>query len=387
MHNAFPLSMGQMRDGDPSNNPVLDFNKTDKGKISASDEDDQSFNDDGAENDQGKGKRVSLWQRVKWTDAMVRLLITAVSYIGEDTFSDCGPGVRRKYVNLQKKGKWKSISAVMSERGFYVSPQQCEDKFNDLNKRYKKLNDILGRGISCEVVENPALLELMDHLSERTKDEVRKILSSKQLFYEAMCSYHNGNRLHLPHDPALQRSLQLALRNKDDHETSDSRRQVTDDGDNDQDADADDQDECEDNRSKDTYSVTVDPAKRMRQGPGVEDFGFDTAASSQELHKTFYLQQQNQNADVNLTLPGGPKAGWSQEQLLKARRVFLEQRKLQIEMDILEVRKQCLEWESISKKRNRELENVAMENEMMKLKNEQMALELKQKEMNMNLNH
>ncbi|KAJ6817292.1 uncharacterized protein M6B38_412110 [Iris pallida] len=69
----------------------------------------------------------------------------------------------------------------------------------------------LRRGTSCKVVENPSLLDVMDHLSDKAKDDVRKILSSKHLFYEEMCSYHNGNRLHLPADPALHRSLQLAL--------------------------------------------------------------------------------------------------------------------------------------------------------------------------------
>lgn len=32
-----------------------------------------------------------------------------------------------------------------------------------------------------------------------------------------MCSYHNGNRLHLPHDPALQRSSRLRCRDDDEH--------------------------------------------------------------------------------------------------------------------------------------------------------------------------
>lgn len=68
------------------------------------------------------------------------------------------------------------------KKGCYVSPQQCEDKFNDLNKRYKRLNDILGRGIACRVVENPTLLDSMDHLSSKVKEDVRKLLSSKHLF-------------------------------------------------------------------------------------------------------------------------------------------------------------------------------------------------------------
>ncbi|KVH98620.1 hypothetical protein Ccrd_023156, partial [Cynara cardunculus var. scolymus] len=209
IHENLPLRMGMMQDCD-RHNPTIslaDFGKGERGKSCVSDEDEPSFAEDGHENrnDDNRGKNMSPWQRVKWSDPMVRLLITAVSYIGEDAAMEYGGGSRRKYSNLQKKGKWKSVSKVMAERGHFVSPQQCEDKFNDLNKRYKRLNEILGRGTSCEVVENPSLLDLMDHVSDKAKEEVRKILSSKHLYYEEMCSYHNGNRLHLPPDPELQR--------------------------------------------------------------------------------------------------------------------------------------------------------------------------------------
>ncbi|KAF3591050.1 hypothetical protein DY000_02023771 [Brassica cretica] len=53
---------------------------------------------------------------------------------------------------------------------------------------------------------NPMLLDSIGYLNDKEKDDVRKIMSSKQLFCEEMCSYNNGNRLHLPHDLALQRS-------------------------------------------------------------------------------------------------------------------------------------------------------------------------------------
>ncbi|PWA69642.1 hypothetical protein CTI12_AA295560 [Artemisia annua] len=209
IHESFPLRMGVMQDCTRHNQTVAlsDLGKGDRGKNSVSDEDEPSYTEEGHDNqnNENRGKNMSTWHRVKWSDPMVRLLITAVSYIGEDASMEHGGGARRKYANLQKKGKWKSVSKVMAERGHFVSPQQCEDKFNDLNKRYKRLNEILGRGTSCEVVENPSLLDLMDHVSDKAKDEVRKILSSKHLYYEEMCSYHNGNRLHLPPDPELQR--------------------------------------------------------------------------------------------------------------------------------------------------------------------------------------
>ncbi|KAG2309883.1 hypothetical protein Bca4012_082595 [Brassica carinata] len=53
------------------------------------------------EGDKSSSAKGSLWQRVKWTDNMVKLLITAVSYIGDDSSMDGGN--RRKFAALQKK--------------------------------------------------------------------------------------------------------------------------------------------------------------------------------------------------------------------------------------------------------------------------------------------
>ncbi|KAL2554306.1 sequence-specific DNA binding transcription factor [Forsythia ovata] len=138
--------------------------------------------------------RTSPWQRVKWTDNMVRLLIMVVFYIGDEVGSEGNDPANKKKGGgvLQKKGKWKSVSRAMMEKGFYVSPQQCEDKFNDLNKRYKRVNDILGKGTACRVVENQSLLDSMDHLSPKMKEEVKKLLNSKHLFFREMCAYHNS---------------------------------------------------------------------------------------------------------------------------------------------------------------------------------------------------
>lgn len=306
-----PLTMGQIQ-LNPINNLAA------RGKISASEEDEPSnFNEE--------GKHLSVWHRIKWTGSMVKLLITALSYIDEDVAPESG---RRKYVILHKKGKWKTVSKVMAQRGFCVSPQQCEDKFNDLNKRYKKLNDILGRGTSCQVVENPALLEMMDHLPEKAKDEVKKILSSKHLFYEEMCSYHNRNRLHLPHDLELQRSLQLALRSRDGIDEDDL------------DPEADDHVEHEENFSR----IRQDSAKRMKQG-----------------HEAVNLELQK----------------W-----MKSRLVLLEQQKVDLEMYTLEMEKEKLKWQWLSRKKDRDLEKMKMENERMRIENEQMALELERIESN-----
>lgn len=158
-----------------------------------------------------------LWSRMKWTDAMVRLLIMVVYNAGDDGEGAVaaaiggggGGGGSRAAAHghghgsataaahaQQKKGKWKSVSRTMGEHGFTVSPQQCEDKFNDLNKRYKRVVDLLGRGKACAVVESPALLDAMDELPPRAKEEARKLLSSKHLFFREMCNYHNSPHPH-----------------------------------------------------------------------------------------------------------------------------------------------------------------------------------------------
>ncbi|KAJ4898331.1 sequence-specific DNA binding transcription factor [Raphanus sativus] len=148
-------------------------------------------------------RRVSQWHRMKWTDTMVRLLIMAVFYIGDEGGAVNDQAEAKKKTGggggmLQKKGKWKSVSRAMVEKGFSVSPQQCEDKFNDLNKRYKRVNDILGKGTACRVVENQGLLDTMDHhLTPKLKEEVKKLISSKHLFFKEMCAYHNSCGSHL----------------------------------------------------------------------------------------------------------------------------------------------------------------------------------------------
>ncbi|XP_010930979.1 uncharacterized protein [Elaeis guineensis] len=382
MHEVFQLTM-QDCNHQPAV-PVTDYNKGEHGKTSMSDDDDLNFMEDGADgqNEAGNGKKGFPWQRMKWTRAMVRLLITAVSYVGEDAMSEYNSGGRRKYAILQKKGKWKAISKVMAERGCYVSPQQCEDKFNDLNKRYKRLTDILGRGTSCRVVENPALLDQMD-ISDKLKEDARKILSSKHLFYEEMCSYHNGNRLNLPHDPALQRSLQLVLRSREEHDT---RRAVHED------VDEDDQSADTDNEEDDAEEHTVLHGdvggscfpKRMKHMVDHEEVGFGNPSGSQDCTRRPY--PQSMSVDMNQVLPEGSTVAWGDKNLISSHSLQMEEQRLKIQLQMLELERQRFKWQRFSKKKDRELNKMRMENERMKLENERLALELKRKEFEIDLN-
>lgn len=332
-----------------------------------------SDEDDHEDANAGKGKKASQWHRVKWSDDMVRLLITAVSYISEETANEYGGGVRRKFVHLQKKGKWKSISKVMAERGHFVSSQQCEDKFNDLNKRYKRLNDLCGKGTTCQVVEKPSLLDDLD-IPEKSKEEARKILTSKHLHYEEMCSYHNGNRLYLPPDMELQRLLRLALRSKDEHDDNDVKRHPHDDNDElEHEADYDDRVECEEH-----LGIC---AKRAKQCLRPEEFSFRNSVNPVDSNKSLGFQVENAEADPRRLPSEGMKTNMSQKQWIEYRNLQIEEQRLHIQEQMLELEKERLKWQRFCRKKDQELEAAKMEIEKMRLENERMALELKRKEM------
>ncbi|XP_028054338.1 uncharacterized protein LOC114258567 [Camellia sinensis] len=376
--NVMPLRASKMQETDQ---PVsfLNFdNKVGRVKISASDDDGSNVVERGVD-----GKKEFAWHRVKWTDEMVKLLITAVSYIGDEaTFDFNGGGRTSMSAVLPKKGKWKSISKVMDERGYHVSPQQCEDKFNDLNKRYKRLNDILGRGTSGQVVENPTLLDSMD-LSEKAKDDVRKILSSKQLFYKEMCSYHNKNRLYLPHDQALQQSLQLALISKDNFEHYELTTLHKPD-----DLDEEDQDSASDDRSG-----KAEEGHAICNSNGRE-FDFPGVSAKRKKREEEENKVVGSGNALNLLSPvPHPVTNFAnvnqerfQNRWMMSRSLRLEEQKLKIQAQMLELERQRLRWYRVNEQEDMELEKMRMENERMKLKNERLALEIKRREMGADYN-
>ncbi|WVZ07279.1 hypothetical protein V8G54_020625, partial [Vigna mungo] len=59
--------------------------KTNKLQITLSDEDEPGFT---AEDSGDPKRKMSPWHRMKWTDTMVRLLIMAVYYIGDEAGSE-----------------------------------------------------------------------------------------------------------------------------------------------------------------------------------------------------------------------------------------------------------------------------------------------------------
>ncbi|CAI9766351.1 unnamed protein product [Fraxinus pennsylvanica] len=377
--------------------------------LTFSDDDD----DHGPENTSDDGNmRMSPWQRVKWNDNMVRLLIMIVFYIGDEVGSEANDPANKKKGGgvLQKKGKWRSVSRAMMEKGFYVSPQQCEDKFNDLNKRYKRVNDILGKGTACRVVENQSLLDAMDHISPKMKEEVKKLLNSKHLFFREMCAYHNscgnsggasgsgavGNQ----HSPAevvaepshtqfqsqQQRCLHSSVNasvipnlNKGENEGSKLAKGASgeEEDDDDEDDNKDDGDSFEENNE------VVDRGSRGHDHVHEDDNDTDGRSSRKRQRKNVFdspLMQQL-NMELMNILQDGTKNPFEKRQWVKARLMQLEDQRVGIECQGFELEKQRLKWLKFSTKKEREMAREKLDNEQLRLQNERMVLLIRQKEL------
>ncbi|KVI00206.1 trihelix transcription factor GTL1-like [Cynara cardunculus var. scolymus] len=333
-------------------NPSTSYLSFGKGKAddnlndhNISDEDEPSFMEDDNSNKGRKGS--SPWQRMKWSDSRVRLLIQVVACVGDDGTLDGGSS--RKSVCLQKKGKWKTVSKIMVTKGCQVSPQQCEDKFNDLNKRYKRLNDILGRGTSCRVVENPSLMESMPRLSAKTKEDVKKILNSKHLFYPEMCAYHNGQRIpncteldlmQVRETPVIGQCSKENNRSSDEGEDSDG-------SDDDDDDDSDHEDDEHKNGGEDGH---------LERG---------NSRFRDEINEVF---EDPNNSKLQ-------KKEWVKKRMLQ-----LQEQRIGIEAEAFEMEKRRFKWQRFCDRKDRELEISRLENERSMLENERMALQLKHRE-------
>ncbi|XP_038719201.1 nonsense-mediated mRNA decay protein 2-like [Tripterygium wilfordii] len=376
-----------------------------------SDDDDHGFIADDAT---GDGKRkTSLWQRMKWTDNIVRILLLAVYSIVDEVGSEGNDPTSKKKAGalLQKRGKWKSVSRAMMEKGFYVSPQQCEDKFNDLNKRYKRINDILGKEAACGVVENQSLLDSMD-LSPKMKKEVRKLLNSKHLFFKEMCAYHDScghnstaaaaaaasGTNHSP-EGAVEKShtqhQQHSLHSTDDSqimansggagtEISTMGERVTgeegEEEDEDESDEDEDEDEDEDGDDDDDDEEETDEGNAITQnGHGHEEV--DEHAVKRPRREGHSASIQQLNGEIMSVMQDRGKTPWEKAQWLKLRLLQLEEKQMNHQFQAFEIEKQRLKWLEFSSKKEREMERAKLENEGRRLENERLMLLVREKEM------
>ncbi|PHT71670.1 hypothetical protein T459_22455 [Capsicum annuum] len=285
----------------------------------------------------------------------------------------------------------------MMERGFYVSPQQCEDKFNDLNKRYKRVNDILGKGTACKVVENQCLLETMDHLSPKMKEEVKKLLNSKHLFFREMCAYHNScghnnaaaagagaNAGGASGSSVVAEAANSQAQKRCLHSSENANARIgasslvkvasgeNVDDEEDEEDEEDDDDEVSGARGHDhddhhhhEDDDDIDERSRKRQ---------------RKLGTSSPMVQQLSTELANV-VQDRERSPLEKRQWMKTRMMQLEEQHVGYMYQTFELQKQRLKWEKFISKKEREMEREKLMNERKKLENERMVLLLKQKEL------
>ncbi|CAO1939930.1 unnamed protein product [Urochloa humidicola] len=303
----------------------------------------------------------SQCHRVKWTNDMVKLLVSIVSYIDDDIDTNhCTSSNGNKHAMLKRKGKWRLVSSTMTKRGYLMLPQKCEDKFNDLNKRYKRLTEILGRGTACQIVKKPALLEQVS-LSGNLREEAKKHLRSKQLHYEEMCSYHNHNKTCLLNDPALQRSLHMALRS-----LGEQGKLLSDDNDEDVRYSNDLQVSAEDHRH---HRVHVTKKLKNTHEGGL------CASHMPEVVAT----------DINRIFSEGTGGLAAEKNQSGIDAIQIKRDRLKVKEEVQKLEQSHLKWLRSRKEKDMELQKMKLENERMQLENDRLELKLKLKEIEMGI--
>jgi hypothetical protein len=412
-------------------------------------------NGGGAVQQQQPGTAGCPWSRMKWTDGMVRLLITVVYNAGDDgegvsaggrTAASHGKaggsaaahhghgGHGQQAAAQQKKGKWKSVSRAMMENGFMVSPQQCEDKFNDLNKRYKRVVDLLGRGKACKVVENPALLDGMDELAPKAKEEARKLLSSKHLFFREMCTYHNPGAAaaashsaddgaacfhhprpaSMPCAPASSAARQVGAPSPGMVVHSSTRAEVEDDDESDDvpssnEVEEDDEDDLDDEEehapgSKHRGGGHIDDSNRFhhqhnnghhkrRRG---ESSAMAAAGEDEEEdgnrrgRKRPRVGEEGPSAAQQLQseLAAVMAAGGDPQQVrqwMRRRAVELEEQQVAYECREYQLQRQRLKWERFRANKERDMERARLRNDRLRIDGRRMLLMLRQKDLDLDM--
>jgi Myb/SANT-like DNA-binding domain len=348
---------------------------------------------------------------MKWTEAMVRLLIAEVYRVGDDGGGGTDGGdhhaVLAKGANragVAAKGKWKSVSKAMMDKGYSVSPQQCEDKFNDLNKRYKRVIDLLGKGTACRVVENPTLLDSMDHLSAKAKEEARKLLSSKHLFFPEMCAYHNagahpgtGTSTHHPSNSPqvnVQSDQQQCTHHPPTGGTEPARyQQVNNHAKHNGVAAGSSDDEDDNNMSDDNES---NDSSNKEEG-GYDDDYYHGGGAKKQRKNEHATNSPPLSLSLSSTSGGGTavqqlktelagvaaNGGEGARQWMKRRSAELEEQRVSYQCHAYQLERQRFKWLRYSTNKEREMEKMRLHNDRLRLENERMLLLIRQKEIEM----
>ncbi|PKA52827.1 hypothetical protein AXF42_Ash001808 [Apostasia shenzhenica] len=170
-----------------------------------------------------------------------------------------------------------------------------------------------------------------------------------------MCAYHNGQRIPNSHGIALHSSTRSKVgffTERDAHELDDvdeedeEEKEVDADGYDDNDGDGNDDARCDD-----FGNVGYDKVRS------------DTDVVLRETSKPCWVRRL-----------------WIQKQLLQ-----LVQDRVGIQAEAFELERQQVKWKRFCSKKDRELESLMLENENRRLENERMVIQVRQKEMELDL--
>ncbi|KAK8970047.1 hypothetical protein KSP40_PGU016356 [Platanthera guangdongensis] len=346
----------------------------------SSEEEHQCGDDAAASASKHVSQRQSLypWRRTKWTDGMVRHLICVVHSIGEDAAAgDCGEqqqkGKKAAGMQQQQKGKWKTVSRAMMEKGFYVSPQQCEDKFNDLNKRFKRVNELVGKDAACVAVDNPTLLDsLVDGLPGKAVEEARKLLSSKHLFFREMCAYHNTSPVSAATAAA---GPSFPKEEKEDGHQHDHHYDIVED-EEEEEEDYNDESDEKDEDGRGILDLAGKGQWAKRKGDGMSPAALSPLLSLSSLSGSSATPVQQLKSEM-MGLQGEQK----QRIWLRMKAAELEEQRVVYQNRALELERLRFKWLRFCSGKEREMELTRLQNERSLLQNDRMLLLLRQKEL------
>nr|XP_010913949.2 myb/SANT-like DNA-binding domain-containing protein 4 [Elaeis guineensis] len=183
-------------------------------------------------------------------------------------------------------------------------------------------------------------------ISQKAKSDVKKILSSKHLFYKEMCAYHSGQKIPDCPDINLQScSLPQAASSKDGNQCVDGEEEEEEEEEEEDEADHDEGDEEE---------------------------------GSEEVERGSF---ESFLAELDAVLQDPMRSPLEQQEWLRMRALQLGEERLDIETEALAIERQRLKWQRFSSKKDREIERSRLENERLMLENERMMMQMRQKEL------
>ena len=197
---------------------------------------------------------------------------------------------------------------------------------------------------------------------------MKKILSSKHLFYQEMCAYHNGKSIPNCHDVDLQGYFSPLARSSKDNNGSEEEEA----------------EENEDFDFDDLDNEEYDNADGHAQSMG----GFHQRRKVNQEDSNAWLQYAGRDSfEVEMAgiFEDPAKSPWEQKEWIKNRMLQLQEQMVTIMAQGFELEKQRFKWLRFSSKKGRDLEDSRLENERMGLENERLVLELKQKELELDL--